>query len=739
MRRVWQPIGLALAASVLVTWPATAQVKNWPSESVPRPLAARPVKFPPYEIRMLPSGLQVVVVQHHEQPAVSVRMLVRAGTAQDPPGKAGLANLVASLLDQGTATRSAAQIADTVDTIGGRMEAGAGTDLTFAYVTVMKDSLGLGLDLLSDVVRTPAFAGEELERQRAQLRSGLKVSYEDPGYIATVVFERLIYGFHPYGLPGNGTPESIDRISRDDLIRYHQQYYVPNNCILAVVGDVTIDEAMAGVERTFGGWARKEIPAAAIAEPPAPTRRVVIIDKPDAVQTELRAGHLSIPRKNPDYLAVDLAARILGGEGANRLQQVLRVQRGLTYGASSDLNAYKLGGDIVAETNTRTDATAEVLRVMVDEFYRLQRDSADERELEGAKAYLSGSFPLAIETPDAISTRVLNALFYGLPLEELQNFRERVNAIDVDDLRRVTRAYLKPDRLSIVLVGNAAAFASQLRGAGIKQFDVVRLAELDLSEPGLRRRPAPPVGTAAPVGVPPPSLPLSFSGMTLKDWTAAKAVVLRVAAASGGLAVLQSVKTVRATASTVLSTPDGPLRAETRTYVEYPARFRVDARVPKGEIVQAYADGAAWIKDALGPRDAPQPMKDEFAASVRRDWIALIVAASNDQLMGRRLADERGEGGRLLQVVELWAEGLARVRLAADAETGRLARLSYQTGGPAGRETTTETFGDFREVAGLQVPFRAVIWRDQTPVLERTIRAFDINVTFPPSFFQKPQ
>ena len=140
------------------------------------------------------------------------------------------------------------------------MEAGAGTDLTFAYVTVMKDSLGLGLDLLSDVVRTPAFAGEELERQRSQLRSGLKVSYEDPGYIATVVFERLVYGFHPYGLPGNGTPESIDRITRDDLIRYHQQYYVPNNCILAVVGDVTIDEAMAGVEQTFGGWA-PEIPA----------------------------------------------------------------------------------------------------------------------------------------------------------------------------------------------------------------------------------------------------------------------------------------------------------------------------------------------------------------------------------------------------------------------------------------------------------------------------------------------
>ena len=465
---------------------------------------------------------------------------------------------------------------------------------------------------------------------------------------------------------------------------------------------------------------------------------MVIIDKPDSVQTELRAGHLSIPRKNPDYLAVDLAARILGGEGANRLQHVLRMQRGLTYGASSDLNAYKLGGDVVAETDTRTDATAEVLRVMVDEFYRLQRDSADERELEGAKAYLSGSFPLAIETPDAISTRVLNALFYGLPLEELQNFRERVNAIDVDDIRRVTRAYLKPDRLSIVLVGNASAFAGQLRGAGIKEFDVVPLAELDLSEPSLRRRPASPVGsaaTAAPVGVPPPSLPLAFSGMTLKDWTAAKAVVLRVAAASGGLAVLQSVKTVRATASTVLSTPDGPLRAETRT-CRVPGA--VSRGCPRAERQRSGVPTARHGSKTPWDRVTPQPMKDSSLPACR-DWIALVVAASNDKLMGRRLADERGDGGRLLQVVELWADDLARVRLAADAETGRLVRLSYQTGGPAGRETTTETFGDFREVAGLQVPFRAVIWRDKTPVLERTILAFDINVTFPPSFFQKPQ
>jgi zinc protease len=198
MRRALR-VGLSVyavaAASVLVP-AASAQVRNWPSESAPRALKAMPVKFPPYELRTLANGLQVVVVEQHEQPAISVRMLIGAGSAQDAP-RPGVASMVASLLDQGTATRTAEQIADAVDTIGGAVETGAGTDVTFASVTVLNDSFARSLDLLSDIIRTPAFAPEELERQRDQLRSALKVSYQDPDYLASVVFRRLVYGFHP--------------------------------------------------------------------------------------------------------------------------------------------------------------------------------------------------------------------------------------------------------------------------------------------------------------------------------------------------------------------------------------------------------------------------------------------------------------------------------------------------------------------------------------------------------------
>jgi zinc protease len=437
----------AIAISVwLVAMTATTalgQQRQWPTERPPAPLPARDIKFPPYELQMLPNGLQVVAVLHHEQPVVNMRLLIRAGASSDPKNKLGLAHMAASLLDQGTKTKSASELNDEIDFIGGAMGAGAGTDLTFVNIVVMKDSFEKGMRMLSDISRQPGFVQAEIDRQKQQTLSGLRVSLEDPEYVANSVFDRLVYGFHPYGLPESGTPDTVSSISRDDLVAYHQKNFLPNNAILAVVGDVTAEEAFATAKKVFGDWEKRDLPTQTFIDPPDPTRRVIVINKPDAVQTEVRVGHIGIARKHPDYMAVNLAIRILGGEGSNRLHQVLRTQRGLTYGAQANMDTLKESGDFEAETNTRSDATGEVLRLIVDEFWRIQRERVSEYELADAKAYLTGSFPLTIETPEAIAMQVVNVLFYGLPLDQLQTFRERVNAVTVDDIQRVARAYLR--------------------------------------------------------------------------------------------------------------------------------------------------------------------------------------------------------------------------------------------------------------------------------------------------------
>jgi zinc protease len=479
---------LALA-SAGASRPAEAQVvaRDWPTEKPPPPLPARPVSFPPYDFRTLPNGLAVVFVPQNEQPAVSLRLLVRAGSAHDPADKPGVATLTAALLDQGTTTRSASQIADAIDFIGGGLGTFAGADLSFVNVIVMKDSLAQAMDLLQDVAHNPAFAPEELDRQRSQVLSGLKVGYQDPDYVADAVVERLVFGFHPYGRPSSGTPESVGSITREDLVAFHRTWFVPNNSLLAIVGDLKGEEAFAAAERTFGKWEKRDVPATAVGEAPDATRRVIVVDRPNAVQTEIRVGQVALARNHADFLALNVAIKILGGEGGNRLQGVLRSQRGLTYAAEADMDAYKRAGAIVADTDTRTETTAEVLRLTVDEFFRLQRDPVSSGELASAQAYLSGNFPLSIETPDAIAMQVLNALFYELDLKDLPRFRERVNAITPEDIQRVARTYLHPSRLSVVLVGDASKFLSELKGVGFENIEIVRLDELDLTTVDFRR------------------------------------------------------------------------------------------------------------------------------------------------------------------------------------------------------------------------------------------------------------
>jgi zinc protease len=719
-----------------------AQSRDWPSEGPPRPLPSRQVNFPPYDVRTLANGMQVVTVLHHEQPAVSIRLLVRAGAAQDPKGKGGVATLTAALLDQGTTTKSAFQIADSIDYIGGAIGTGAGSDLSFVNVVVMKDSFAAAMDMLLDVVKNPAFSDEEIARQRQQVLSGLQVSAGDPDYLASVVFDRLVYGFHPYGLPNSGTPESLPSLTRADFQEFHTRFYVPNNMILAIVGDLTSEEAFSAAEKAFGSWPRSEVPVIKTDAAPEPTRRVVVIDKPDAVQTEIRVGQLGIARKHKDYMAVDLAFKILGGEGANRLHRVLRSERGLTYGASADIQALKQTGDFMAETDTRTETTGEALRLIFDEYSKLRRERVYERELADAQAYLAGNFPLTIETPDAIATQVLNAVFYELPLDEIATYRERVQAVTPDDVQRVARAYVSTDRLSVVLVGNASAFVPQLKGLGFNDFEVIPIGEVDLMAASLRRDGRRSAAPAAAVQrrqeqlqyVPPQAQAAKTSE---GDPVRGRELAGKMAAAKGGLPKLKGVRTVVADATTTFRLQQGALDSQTKTYVVYPDKFRVDAVVGEANVVQVFNAGDAWMTNPAGTMDAPAPVKESFASSVRRDIIPLLIGAAEGQLTTKLLPEE-GRDGKTFKVVEVSGEGLRPVRLYVDTE-GLVVRQTYSTPGPDGKEMQTEeTFSDYRAIDGIKVPFKADLVQNGRPILTRTLTSVKFNETIDPKLFARP-
>lgn len=732
MRRALTLVSLMLAWSIAAS--ARAQILDWPTERPPRPLAAREITFPPYQVRTLPNGLQVVAVSHHEQPAVSLRLILRAGGAQDPANKPGVAYVAASLLDQGTTTKTSEQIATTIDSIGGAIGAGAGSDVTFINAAVMKDSLGLALDLVSDLARNPSFANEEIERQRQQILSGLTVSYDDPDYLSGVVFDRLVYGFHPYGKPDSGTPESIATVTREDLLAFHKRWFGANNAILAIVGDVTADEAFAGAARAFGSWERVDLPPVKAEEPPPATRRVVIVDRPGAAQTEIRVGNVALPRRHKDYLALDIAMKILGGEGGNRLHRVLRSERGLTYGASADLNALKDTGDIVAETDTRSEKTAEALRLIVEEIVRLQRQRVQQRELSDAQEYLTGSFPLTVETPSAIALQVLNAVFYGLDLNELQTYRERVNMITVDDIQRVAQLYLHPDKLSIVLVGDASVFAKDLAGVGFDQVERIAITELDLSSPDLRRRTASKPGRTEPTAF----RNVPAEGGQRQVAGDARTLIARAVAAKGGLELLRSIQTVRMESVTTVKAGGTSTDLPSITTIRYPAAFRIEASTPAGRLVQVFSAGNYWIEDADGVHNAPEGLAEQIRGTVQRDTVPLLLALADGRVSAKAI--ETVEGGQTVPALDVVLPGAKPLTLIFDPATTLLAKARYRVeSSPAGGEVNVEEiYSDYRDVNGLKVAFKTELRREGAPAVNRAVRTFEFNVPIDSALFSKP-
>ncbi len=429
---------------------------------------AQEIKLPPIKKTTLDNGLKVIIIEHRELPVVAFRLVLKSGSACDPSGKAGLANLTAGLLRKGTKTRSATQIAEEIDFVGGSWGGGAGLDATFGTCQVLAKYFDVGLDLLSDIILNPTFKEEEIERLVKQTLAGIKQQKDDPESVAEEKFREFVFGDHPYGQPSEGTEESIIAITREDIVNFHKKYYVPNNAILAVVGDVKSDEAIKKVKAKFSQWSgAKVIPPSFIEPPPIKGHQILLVDKPDLTQTYIKVGHLGIERKNPDYFAVRVMNYILGGGGfASRLMEEVRAKRGLTYGIHSSFDRYKLRGAFEVTTFTRNDSTAAAISATIDQIKRIRAEEVTDKELEDTKSFYNGYFPLQFETPQQIATQILNVELYDLGEDYIKNFRKNIKAVTKEDVMRVAQKYLDPDNLKLVVVSKADDVKSSLESLG---------------------------------------------------------------------------------------------------------------------------------------------------------------------------------------------------------------------------------------------------------------------------------
>jgi zinc protease len=438
--------------------------------------------FPQAAARTLSNGMRVFVVTDHAQPMVAARMVIlTAGSIKDPAGMPGVAQMTANMLTQGTDKRSARDIAETIDFIGGTLEATSGKDSSTVKLDVVKKDLSTGLDLMSDVVLHPSFQSDELDRQRQQLLSNLTVQYSDPEYLASVVFGRVVYGSSPYGWPQEGTPGTVQKLTREDLVKFHDANYAPNQALLAFAGDVTADEAFAAAEKYFGGWPKQPgiETAAAPAQPTPPSgQHFWLIDKPDAVQTQIRVGTLGIRRNGPDYFSVRVMNQIFGGGYNSRLNTEVRVKNGLTYGAYSRFSPNRYSGSFGVGTFTRTAATVQATKMVVDLLTKMSNGEVSAAELNMSRDYLAGVYPIQSETAEQVADHVLSVAEFNLPADYNSTYPQKIRAVTAAEVQQVAQRYLETKDLDIVLAGNVAAFRDGLK----KEFPGAQFTEIPFDQ-----------------------------------------------------------------------------------------------------------------------------------------------------------------------------------------------------------------------------------------------------------------
>ena len=443
---------------------ATSAAAQGPDRSTPPDLGPPPkLILPPIQEFRLGNGLRVMLMEKHQVPVAQVTVLISAGTANDPSDRIGLAAMVADMMDEGAGDRDALELADAVSFLGARLSTSADRHTMSASLYTAVAKLGEALPLLADVVTRPTFPNTELERKRLSRLTALLQAHDEPRIVASVLFARAIYGAHPYGHPTIGTEASVRAMSVDDLRGFHDMYVTASNATVIVVGDVSRDAIRAELERAFGMWKTGEAPTPTWPDMPPITRRhVLLVDKPGAAQSEIRIGRIGVVRLTDDYDALQVMNTVLGGSFTSRLNQNLREDKGWTYGARSSFAFDRLPGPFLASSAVQTDVTDKALEEFFKEFDAI-RMPVPRAELEGAKNYEALGFPSGFQSVRGVAANLEEIAIYDLSRDFFNRYVDGIRAVTQNDVRRVARQYVQPDRFVVVVVGDREKIEAGIR------------------------------------------------------------------------------------------------------------------------------------------------------------------------------------------------------------------------------------------------------------------------------------
>ncbi len=415
-----------------------------------------PVAFalPPVQRTVLDNGLVVLVCEEPSLPVVTIRLLTDGGSRRDPDGRAGLAHLTARSLLLGTSKRKAASINEELDFMGASLNTGADRDYAGLTLRVLKKDLDKGSDLFMEVLTQPTFPEEEIHREIEKTLAAIHASEDQPDDVAERAFHKALFSTGAYGHPVEGTKETVQGMTRDDLVGFHRAFYRPNDSIFVVVGDIKPEEMKARLLPALTSWPKVEIPGMPPQPSPEKGPKQVKIDR-SITQANIILGHEGVARSNPDYYRLTVMSYLLGGGGlTSRLMDEIRNKRGLAYSVASFFDPGKDPGSFQIVLQTKNGSAREAISLSLKEMERIQKELVSDEELEGAKKYLIGSFPMRFDTQAKLSQFLSQIEFYGLGLDYPERYPSLIRSITREEILQVARTYLHPDRTILVIVAN---------------------------------------------------------------------------------------------------------------------------------------------------------------------------------------------------------------------------------------------------------------------------------------------
>jgi zinc protease len=443
--------------------------------SAPPPGPPRPYHFPRVSRETLANGLEILVAETHNAPLVAARALIASGADRDIADLAGLASMTTELLDEGAGSRDAIRLAEDLGLLGASL--GTGTDWDASYISfdVLSKNFAASMEIFADIARRPMLPEAALNRVRSERLMELLQQREEPAAIAGKRFSNLLYGRGTYGNSVMGNSDSVERFAIGDVKRFYADHFIPNNTAIVISGDINAQDAIATVRRLFSDWKRgPEPPRPPITPAPIENSRIYLVDRPTAVQSEIRVGHIGVARSTEDYFPLTVMNALLGGVFNSRINLNLREKHGYTYGARSAFAFRRQAGPFVVSAPVRNEVTLESVTEVLNELRRIRTGDIEVRELEDTKNYLAGVFPSTVQSASDIAGRLLDMELYDLPHDYFDHYRENISAVTKEDVARVANKYIDPDRALIVIVGNASQIREPLGTLGypIRDLDV---------------------------------------------------------------------------------------------------------------------------------------------------------------------------------------------------------------------------------------------------------------------------